>query len=126
MTPVALLRARVARSNIEPLVIQARNDRDIAIIELKRQLNIPVAQPVKLTSGIDSETLYASIARLVDTTLAPDRASLRSAELTLRAREEAVRASGLHAEPLGFAAVGVSGVPSSREGIPIETRRKLR
>ena len=86
-----VLRARVARSNIEPLVIQARNDRDIALIELKRQLNIPVAQPVKLTSGIDSGTLYASIASLVDTTLAPDRASLRSAELTLRAREEAVR-----------------------------------
>src|SRR5207244_1480358 len=47
-----VLRARVARSNIEPLVIQARNDRDVAIIELKRQLNIPIDQPVALTTNL--------------------------------------------------------------------------
>jgi outer membrane protein TolC len=86
-----VLRARVARSNIEPLVIQARNDRDIALVELKRQLNIPLAQPVALTSGIDAAALYAAVGSLVDTTLAPDRASLHSAELVLRAREQAIR-----------------------------------
>lgn len=86
-----VLRARVARSNIEPLVIQARNDRDIALLELKRQLNIPVNQPVVLTSGIDASALRSMIASLVDTAAPPDRALLRSAELTLRAREEAVR-----------------------------------
>jgi outer membrane protein TolC len=86
-----VLRARVARSNIEPLVIQARNDRDIALIELKRQLNIPVDQPIALTSNIDASRLLSMIATLVDTTAAIDRASLRSAELALRAREQAVR-----------------------------------
>src|SRR3954462_13933112 len=33
-----VLRSRVARSNIEPLVIQARNDREIAMLDLKRIL----------------------------------------------------------------------------------------
>ncbi|HET9426492.1 MAG TPA: TolC family protein [Gemmatimonadaceae bacterium] len=86
-----VLRARVARSNIEPLVIQSRNDRDIAFLELKRQLNIPVEQPVVLTTGIDAASLRAMIAALVDTLAVPDRPALRSAEATLRAREAAVR-----------------------------------
>jgi outer membrane protein TolC len=86
-----VLRARVARSNIEPLLIQARNDRDIALLELKRQLNIPVDQPVKLSTSIDASALRAALAGLVDTTRVADRASLRSAELTVRAREDAIR-----------------------------------
>jgi outer membrane protein TolC len=86
-----VLRARVARSSIEPLVIQARNDRDIAIIELKRQLNIPVNQPVALATAIDANAVRTMLRSLVDTNATPDRASLRSAELTLRAREEGIR-----------------------------------
>ena len=86
-----VLRARVARSNIEPLLIQARNDRDIALLELKRQLNIPVDQPVKLATSIDASALRTALATLVDTTRVADRASLRAAELTVRAREDAIR-----------------------------------
>ena len=86
-----VLRASVARSGIEPLLLQARNDRDIALLELKRQLNIPLDQPVKLMSGIDAAVLRATLASLVDTAAALDRASLRSAELAVRAREEGMR-----------------------------------
>jgi outer membrane protein TolC len=86
-----VLRARVARSNIEPLLIQARNDRDIALMELKRQLNIPVTQPVRLATAIDANTVRTMLHTLVDTAATPERASLRAAELTLRAREEGIR-----------------------------------
>jgi outer membrane protein TolC len=86
-----VLRARVARSNIEPLVLQARTDRDIAMLELKRQINVPLDQPVALTSSIDASGLRAALATLVDSAAAVDRASLRSAELAVRAREEAIR-----------------------------------
>src|SRR4051812_34241541 len=37
-----VLRARVDRANIEPLVVEARNDRDIALLDLKRILNLPL------------------------------------------------------------------------------------
>jgi outer membrane protein TolC len=47
-------------------------------------------QPVQLTSSLDGAALERSIAALVDTAAAANRASLRSAELTLRARENAV------------------------------------
>lgn len=85
-----VLRARVDRANIEPLLIQARSDRDIALLELKRQLNIPVTQPIVLASAIDGTTLRALVTTLVDTSAAPDRPTLRSAELALRARQEAI------------------------------------
>jgi outer membrane protein TolC len=85
-----VLRARVDRANIEPLVIQARSDRDIAMIDLKRLLNIPMDRPVSLTSSLDPATVRATIGTLVDTTRTPDRASTRSAELTVVARKQAI------------------------------------
>jgi outer membrane protein TolC len=118
-----VLRARVDRANIEPLLIQARSDRDIAFLDLKRLLNIPLDQPLRLTSDIDAARLRQSIAALVDTSAPPDRPTLRSSELAVRARQEAVAVaradyyptlslslvSGFQAfPPLGF------GVPTSR------------
>src|SRR5438093_880025 len=44
-----VLRARVERANLEPLAIQAVNDREIALLELKRLLSIPLDQPLVLT-----------------------------------------------------------------------------
>jgi outer membrane protein TolC len=86
-----VLRARVARSNIEPLVIQARNDRDIAMLDLKRLLNIPVTQPIVLTTRLDANAVRTTLTALVDSAGVPDRASLHSAELTVRAREDAIK-----------------------------------
>jgi outer membrane protein TolC len=118
-----VLRAHVERSNIEPLTIQAQNDRDIAVLDLKRLLNVPVDQPIDLTTTIDANGLRIMLASLADTTALPDRASLRSAELALAARREAVSvaradllptatvsfSSGYQAfPPLGF------GLPTSR------------
>lgn len=85
-----VLRARVDRANIQPLVIQARSDGEVALLDLKRQLNIPLGQLVVLASAIDATSLVALVATLVDTSAVPDRPTLRSAELTLRARQEAV------------------------------------
>lgn len=85
-----VLRARVDRANIEPLLLQARNDRDIALLDLKRLLNIPLTQPIALASAIDGPSLPSLIATFVDTAGVADRASLRSAEMTLRARKDAI------------------------------------
>jgi outer membrane protein TolC len=86
-----VLRARVTRSNIEPLVIQARNDREIAMLDLKRLLNIPVTQSVALATRLDANAVRTTLASLVDSAASPDRASTHAAELTVRAREEAIR-----------------------------------
>jgi len=118
-----VLRANVERANIEPLVIQAQNDRELAVLDLKRLLNIPLTQPVALTTNIDSDASQAIIVALADTTLLPDRSSLRSAELTVSARRAGIKiaradllptvsvsfTNGFQAfPPLGF------GIPTSR------------
>jgi outer membrane protein TolC len=86
-----LLRARVERANIEPLAIQARNDQELAVLELKRLLNVPIEQPLVLTSNLDATATTALFASLDDTTATPQRAALRAAELEVRARDQGVR-----------------------------------
>lgn len=81
-----VLRARVERSNIEPLAIQARNDRELAVLDLKRVLNVPVDQPVALVTRVDSAAAAGLVAALSDTAAQPDRASVRSAELNASAK----------------------------------------
>jgi len=87
-----VLRSRVLRSNIEPLVLQARNDRDNALLDLKRLLDLPMDRPVALTTALDTSTIR-SIVNATTSDVAPDplRGTVRSAELTLLARQDAVR-----------------------------------
>jgi len=118
-----VLRANVERANIEPLVIQAQNDRELAVLDLKRLLNVPINQPISLTTVIDGNASQAIGVSLADTALLPDRPALRSAELTVLARREGVTiaradllptvsvsfTNGFQAfPPLGF------GLPTSR------------
>ncbi|HEU4629970.1 MAG TPA: TolC family protein [Gemmatimonadaceae bacterium] len=62
-----VLRARVERSNLEPLVIQARSSRELALLELKRLLNLPVERPLALTTRLDGDAVLATLG---DTTAA--------------------------------------------------------
>ncbi len=106
-----VLRARVERANIEPLVIQARNDHALAMLELKRLLNIPVERPVALTTTLDpaaTRTLAARIGAEAESAPLPaGRAALQAAEATLRARREGVAIARADFLPtLAFQATG--------------------
>ena len=115
-----VLRANVERANIEPLLIQAQNDRELAVLDLKRLLNIPIAQPIALTTTIEGNAADAMFASLGDTSLVPDRAVLRSSELTVRARHEGVtiaRADMLPTVSLAFTN-GFQAFPPLGFGLP--------
>ena len=86
-----VLRARVERANIEPLAIQAQSDRELALLELKRVLNVPVERPVALISHIDPAAAAALLSAMDDTAAVADRAAIRSAELNLSARQFGVK-----------------------------------
>lgn len=87
-----VLRARVQLANLEPQMIQARGDHEIALLELKRLANIPLAAPVKLTTNIDAPTAQAIAANiLANESKVAIRPALRAAELTATARHEAVK-----------------------------------
>ena len=105
-----VLRARVERANLEPLVIQARNDLELAELELKRLLNLPLDQPLRLTTALGDDAVGAAVTAvlLADATEAAatgttvvrgaalpaaieSRPSVRSAKLMAEARRYGVQ-----------------------------------
>ena len=86
-----VLRARVQRSNLEPLLIQARSDRDLAYLELKRWVNVPVERPLWLSTRLDTAALPGVVARVEASVGEATRPALRAAELSARARGEGVK-----------------------------------
>lgn len=115
-----VLRARVERTNQEPALIQARSNRDLALLEVKRLLNIPVEQPLLLTSALDPDALQPFVARLAnDSTPDPPRAAVRSAESILDARQEGIRIARADLLPTVsvFFQTGYLALPSNN-GLP--------
>ena len=115
-----VLRARVERANIEPLEIQARNDRDLAYLEVKRLLNFPVDQPLVLTSAVDPAGAQALVVAYLDSTALPDRAALRSAELSAQSRHFAITAARADLFPTisAFFQMGYQAFPPPSFGFP--------
>ncbi len=100
-----LLRARVARDNQKPLVIQARGARTTAYLRLKQLLDLPLAAPLQLTTPIrDDAAMVAEITGPItladERTLTPDtsvaaRATVRQAQAQVSASEQALKAARL-------------------------------
>lgn len=83
-----LLRARVTRDNQRPVVIQRRAERDLAYVRLKQLLELPLPEPVTLTTSLGDTTLAAN-PRLVELTPTPgDTAAAR--RVAVRQAAEAV------------------------------------
>jgi len=86
-----VLRARVERANLEPIVLQAQSDRVIAELELRRLLDLPVTQPLVLATVLDPEAVRLLAAAAAAGTEPPGvRPAVRAAELTAAARDAGV------------------------------------
>jgi outer membrane protein TolC len=115
-----VLRARVERTNQEPALIQARSDRELAILQVKQILNIPAEQPLVLTSALDPDALQAFITTVAnDSSPDPVRASVRSAESILEARSEGIKVARADLLPSvsAFFQTGYLALPSNN-GVP--------
>ncbi|MBB6071681.1 TolC family protein [Longimicrobium terrae] len=91
-----VLRARVERSNLIPLRIQARGDRDLALLELRRITNLPEDQPLRLTTVLDEAGIRAVAdaatgAALVDSAALDALPGVRAARLRAQASDASVR-----------------------------------
>src|SRR5688572_6209871 len=117
-----VLRAKVERANIEPLAIQSRNDLDLAQLELKRLLNLPLEQPLALTTTIDPQAAQAVVAAYLDTGTVPDRAALRSAEKIAQSRRLAITAARSELLPTvtAFFQTGFGAFPPAGSGFPMQ------
>ncbi len=89
-----LLRAQVTRDNQRPLLIQRQSDREVAYLRLKQLLNIPLEQPLQLTTSIDDVAGLPESIRLAGLTVTspetPDTAASNRA--AVRQANEAVQA----------------------------------
>jgi len=65
-----LLRARVTRDNQRPILIRRRAERDIAYVRFKQLLNLPLAEPVELTTAL-GDTAAAPLEVISTLTTAP-------------------------------------------------------
>ena len=87
-----VLRARVEVANQDPAVIGARNERDIAFLELRALVNVPPETPMELDPGplaaVDS-IVEVDVAALSQAVAA--RYALEAAEATVDVRRQAVR-----------------------------------
>ena len=86
-----VLRAEVALANLRPQLVSGRNAAEIATLDLKRLVNIPATQPLKLTTSLDvpsAEALRAGTDSLEDLS---HRASVEAAERMVRMRELGVK-----------------------------------
>lgn len=86
-----VLRARVERANLEPAAIEARGVRDLALLELRRLLNVSVETPVALATALDASSALAAVQTLDSVVTVTLRPAVRAAELDLQARRQAIR-----------------------------------
>ena len=84
-----MLQAQVTHDNQVPVVLQRRNDRDLAYFKLKQLLKLPLDAPVRLTTGVrDPLTLPGDIrlAALGDSAGAGDSTALPTSDTTVDRR----------------------------------------
>jgi outer membrane protein len=87
-----LLRAEVDAANQEPAVVAAENGHTLALLELKRLINLPADQPVTLATALESAD--GSIPVVAEDSLAavpPARPVLTAADAAVAVREQALR-----------------------------------
>jgi outer membrane protein TolC len=116
-----VLRARVERTNLEPRLIQTRAARELALLELKRLVNVPLAAPLVLTTAIDTSAVRTFLTSFGEDSLdsGQNRASVRAAELIARARRDALTVARADRYPalsvfanFGYQAFPLTGFPT--------------
>ncbi|MCC6242747.1 MAG: TolC family protein [Gemmatimonadaceae bacterium] len=86
------LRAEVAAENLRPQLIESRNAAEVAILDLKRLVDLPLAQPVRLSTALiaPAELTLDSTRDLDPTLVAGQRPSVAAAERQVSIRERSV------------------------------------
>ncbi|HUX34184.1 MAG TPA: TolC family protein [Gemmatimonadaceae bacterium] len=91
-----LLKAQVTRDNQRPQLLQAETNRDVALLNLKRLLEMPLDDSLELTTSIEDAPVPSLTG--IATASAPDtnaehRAAVREAQQNVRAQEGLLKAA---------------------------------
>ena len=119
-----LLRATVTRDNQRPILIQRQSDRDIALMRLKQILNLPLAEPLTLTTPLDDTTaviparLTSGLAAPVDSVAPAARAPVRQATEAVEVSANALRIARSQRLPQVNVNMQYGRVAYPRAGVP--------
>jgi outer membrane protein TolC len=87
-----VMRAQVELENLRPQLIEARNAVDLAELNLKRLVNVPLEQPLRMTTRLESPPIQGRVdVRLDPEVLGAQRASVQALREQVRIREQQVR-----------------------------------
>lgn len=87
-----LLRAQVDVANQEPIVVEAENGLSLAMLELRRLVNLPAAQALELATPLISPDGTLPVA-ILDSIAPSTRPALAAADATVAVRQQLVRAA---------------------------------
>ena len=118
-----VLRAGVERSNLQPAVIQARSDVELALIELRRLINAPANQPLRLTTRLDPAEVMRWIAELKSDNAPISRAAVKSAEFISDARHAGVSVARADLLPTVSISGTLGGQAFPQSGFPTRAGR---
>jgi outer membrane protein TolC len=85
-----VLRAEVSLENLKPQLVEARNSSELATLDLKRLVNIPVAQPLELTTRLEEPPLDSGAAGPMPESQVEARPAVQSAETQVAIREQQI------------------------------------
>jgi outer membrane protein TolC len=86
-----VLRAEVSLANLQPQLISATNAADVATLDLKRLTDVPLRQPVKLTTTLDVPAMIAATDSPVSVDVLGRRAAVAAEERQVQIRAQQVR-----------------------------------
>ncbi len=86
-----VLRAEVSLANLQPQLVSATNAADVALLDLKRLIDLPLDQPIRLTTSLDVPAILADADSVVGVERLSRRAAIAAEERQVRIREEQVR-----------------------------------
>lgn len=111
-----VMRAEVATENLRPQLIQARNAADMAELDLKRLLNVPMDRPLELTTSLE-----ASVGEALSAPGAAERAALeRRAALEAAERQIAIREQQLMIAKRSFLPTVAVHMTYGRQMFPVD------
>lgn len=86
-----VLRAEVSRDNLRPQLVQAQNAAELALLDLKRLVDIPLDAPVALTTRLDVPSAEALARPVLAAEAVSRRASVAAAERQVTIAEQNIR-----------------------------------
>lgn len=120
-----LLRARVARDNQRPVLVQRQSEREISLLRLRQLLDLRLDAPVQLVTPVDdTAAVYVAIApmRTAEVTDPDSRAPVRAARAGVDAGQASLRAARAQRLPAvsltsnyGRVAYPASGFPGNND-----------